>query len=92
VVSVGKDDGTQGKAHDEKGEGLQTIEIAQVIPPVEKPKESRLQQRGGAGKRAPAAANSVPLSFSCPGKKLCTETLRWVYSVGRRESMRRYVS
>jgi hypothetical protein len=33
VVPVNRHDGAQGEAHDEKREGLQTIEKAQAIPP-----------------------------------------------------------
>jgi hypothetical protein len=34
VISMAKHDGTQGEAHDEKREGLQTIEVVQGIPPA----------------------------------------------------------
>ena len=33
--SVTNHDGAEGKAHDEEGEGLQAIEVAQVMPPAE---------------------------------------------------------
>jgi hypothetical protein len=36
VVSVADDDGAKGEAHDEEGEGLQAIEVAQVVPPAER--------------------------------------------------------
>jgi hypothetical protein len=34
VISMAKHDGAQGEAHDEKREGLQTIEVVQGIPPA----------------------------------------------------------
>jgi hypothetical protein len=35
VVSVDEHDGAEGEAHDEKREGLQTVEVAHVVPPAE---------------------------------------------------------
>jgi hypothetical protein len=46
LVSVANHDGAQGQAHDEKREGLQTIEKAQRVPPAKRRKE-RLQQWDG---------------------------------------------
>jgi hypothetical protein len=36
VVTVDEQNRAQGQAHDEKPEGLQTIEVAQVVPPAER--------------------------------------------------------
>jgi len=36
VVSVVEKNNAQGETHDEQGEGLQAIEVAQIIPPAEK--------------------------------------------------------
>jgi hypothetical protein len=43
VVAVDEHDGAESEAHDEEREGLQAIEVAQVIPPARK--KDRLQQR-----------------------------------------------
>ncbi len=48
VVSVVEHDGAQGEAHDKECEGLQAVEVAQVVPPAER--KHRLQQRGGGRK------------------------------------------
>ncbi len=58
VVSVVEHDGAQGEAHDEECEGLQAVEVAQVVPPSIRRKESRLQQRGGGGKRSESSRGS----------------------------------
>src|SRR5258708_40266455 len=52
VVAVVEHDGAQGEAHDEECEGLQAVEGGQVVPPAGRRKDSRLQQRGGGGKRS----------------------------------------
>jgi hypothetical protein len=41
VIAVHDHDGAQSQTHDEKGEGLQAIEIAQNVPPN---RGDRLQQ------------------------------------------------
>src|SRR5216684_3515707 len=48
VVAVVEHDGAQGEAHDKECEGLQAVEVAQVVPPAEG--KHRLQQRGGGRK------------------------------------------
>jgi hypothetical protein len=36
VIAVADHDGAEGETHDQKREGLQSIEVAQVVPPCEK--------------------------------------------------------
>lgn len=38
VVSVVEKNNSQGETHDEQGQGLQAIEVAQIIPPARKKK------------------------------------------------------
>ena len=49
VVSVAHHDSAKGKTHHQECEGLQPIEVAQVVPPCER--QFRLQQ-AGSGKKA----------------------------------------
>ena len=42
VIAMHNHDGADGQAHDEKGKGLQAIEVAQNVPPK---RRHRLQQR-----------------------------------------------
>ena len=66
VVAVDKHDGAESEAHDEEREGLQAIEVAQVVPPARK--KDRLQQRdvrreagpGVGGGHANRTAGSSP--------------------------------